>query len=1512
MRRPRHSLVWAAAGVAAAVLVLVLALLWLTRTEAGVERAGGYVVERLRGSINGELEVERIRSRGLLRGVTLEGVRITGPDGRLFLHADSARLTYSIRTLLGGDISFDRLALYRPEVHVEQLPGTEEWNFQTIFPVDPDRATDNLVLIENVTFHDGLVVVRLPWEPVRPVSPAERERLVLEEVPGGTVRTVRFTELNGHSPEVVWQSPGTEGRVIRIERLSGLAYIWDSPAHVRQLAGTLTARDSIFTFRMPHVRLPDSELAALGRMVIGKTVHHYDIELTGERVALRDFQWLYPALPDEGGGSLQLRIQTQEPGNTLWLARDARLRAAGSEVSGTFGVVTGDSLYFANVNLRASPLDVELVRRLLPVDLPIEGLLIGTVEVDGPLSALRTRGDLEHRVVATAGRGAGAGAPVSVASSASAALLSPTPASSSVRWEGVVRATPSFGVEGLDAELRRLDLERVAAYAPEMRLRGIASGRVRVDGSVERGFDVIGRLTLDQAGTRSAVQGRGHVLAANGHSRLDLRLDADPLALRLLSQQYPSLARLGGEASGPVRLAGSLAELRMDADLSTSGGAIHLEGQLSRANGAPRYGTAGRMEGFRLDQLVEGLPATSLTGSFVLDGGVGPLRDVEGRFLVDLTGGSIAGMDVHGGRLVGSVGDGVARIDSLRVSTPVGRLEGAGSLGLVPDREGSLRVAVTAETLVPLEPLLFNGRGPDDADLAAPRVSGRLTGHGVITGSMADWEARGELRGTDLVYGGLAAKSGTGAVRWDGRRGALDAELDSLRIRGRLVPLAAAALRVADGRGDLVVRADGVGAQELALDSRFQWLDGALGLAVDALTLRTASGVWELEGGVEARVGRDGIRVQDLAWSRSAGGAEVRIDGVLPWSSAAGADAPVGANMTVELRGLSIAEGALLLQSGQDVDGTLGASLRVTGSAASPLLDGTVSLRPFRYEGATLDSAGGSVTYRDRLLTGSIMGWRDGRAIVTADAAVPIDLALAPRPARLLDLPLHVGLHAEGLHAGLVSFLLPGLREVGGALDGSMRLTGTASGMGRHGGRPALDGELRLSRGTAFVEQLNARFHEVAGTARMGEGSLVHLEAGLRSENGSARVSGTLDLDRPTDPAFDLHVSARRLDASRRRDVTALADAEVRLGGRYRRPVVGGTVRLIAGEMNLDEMLRQYQIVQLDTTLFQIFDATTIGYRVRPANPFVENVQLVGLTISADRNVWLRSRELNVEVAGDVEVALDRQLGDIRLTGTMAALRGSYQLQVLERVPARRFEIREGTIDFAGTPGIDPNLNILAGYRVRRAQGDPLDVLAAVTGTLQAPRVRLSSDSDPPVSETDLASFLLFGRSTLELSQAESDVVASVREGALGLARPIFLGLASTQLHQAAAHFGLPLDYLALTAPEYGFGDYSQVMSAHGGFGVLQGTQLEAGAYLHPDVFVLGSFTPFARALGTFTEAEPLFHPRWGARVEWRFRPTWTAELYWEDRFARTPSFNYDQIHDRTVGGMSVFREWGY
>lgn len=382
----RRATLYTFIGAVVVVALLVLAVVFFTRTEAGVERSGRFAIEQLRGYVQGELTIDRVTSGGLLRGVTLHGVALDDPDGRPFLRADSARLTYGIGTLLRGSIVFDRLILHSPDVVIEQLPGQDEWNYERIFPPDtapPDTPPQRVVLIQDIRVTDGRATIRLPWEPDGPVSPPDTARMLLEPVPGGLARTMRFTRLNGRLPRIVWEAPEEEGRLVEVGSLTGLAYIYDTPLEIEQLEGVLVLRDSLVSFQARSVRLPDSRLDAVGTIIIGGEENQYDVQIDGHDVAFSDFQWLHPPLPQDGGGTLQLRIQSQSLGSILWLARDARLRTPGTEVVGSFGVVTGDTLHFTNVDLEASPLDVELLQRLLPTELQLEGLLIGTVEVVG-------------------------------------------------------------------------------------------------------------------------------------------------------------------------------------------------------------------------------------------------------------------------------------------------------------------------------------------------------------------------------------------------------------------------------------------------------------------------------------------------------------------------------------------------------------------------------------------------------------------------------------------------------------------------------------------------------------------------------------------------------------------------------------------------------------------------------------------------------------------------------------------------------------------------------------------------------------------------------------------------------------------------------------------------------------------------------------------------------------------------------------------------------------------------
>ena len=64
-----------------------------------------------------------------------------------------------------------------------------------------------------------------------------------------------------------------------------------------------------------------------------------------------------------------------------------------------------------------------------------------------------------------------------------------------------------------------------------------------------------------------------------------------------------------------------------------------------------------------------------------------------------------------------------------------------------------------------------------------------------------------------------------------------------------------------------------------------------------------------------------------------------------------------------------------------------------------------------------------------------------------------------------------------------------------------------------------------------------------------------------------------------------------------------------------------------------------------------------------------------------------------------------------------------------------------GTIDFVGTPGLDPNLDIDAVFETRSDVG-PIRITVNITGTSLSPQLTL--DSEPPLPESDRYCYLLF------------------------------------------------------------------------------------------------------------------------------------------------------------------------
>jgi hypothetical protein len=1461
---------WLLGGLIALTVGVTVVVLGLSYTRVGMEQARRQALEWLAGRTDGTIRVGRIDGPGLLRGLVLHDVAIDDGAGRPFARADSIAVSYRLRALLRGRVVLDDLVVWGAVVAIERLPGEPRWNAERIFDpapqpaAEPDGGVARPIVFRGVRLVDAEVTIRQPAAEER-AGPGTR--FVIEQTPTGAVEVYRFEDVQLDVSRLVLRAPGDRSLQAEVRAMSGTVRILADPFRVRSLEGSVSLADSTLSFDARAVELRASRLGASGRVVLGSAGTRYDIEIDGRRIDPRDLDWLFPdVLPDGGEATLALTVRTEGAG-VLLSARDIRAAAGVSRVSGSAGVWLGPVMELRGVDLRLAPLDLALLTPFARGTTLPEGRLAGTVAADGPPGRLRSRGLVQ--------------------------LLSATGRPPSrFEWRGTFETGAAPGVRQLTARVEALDLAWFATLFPDRVLAGRLDLGVEADGRLDTGLAFRGTAVHEAAAGISIVAGGGTVRVEDGGAVLDVELRVDPVALASLSAFAPELGPLRGEARGTLALRGTAADLGVDARLETSGGGIDVDGR-ARLAGEPGFRGRVAVRALEPARLWVGLPDIAVGGTAdVALRGAGPAT-LTGDYAVVLDSLRLERVGLGRSVLSGRVDSGVALIDSFVVVAPGFEARGVGAFGLVAGRAGTLRLDVRSESLEPLEAFVFAEPNPDPT---SPRLAGRAHGEIRLHGSVAELAVDGDLVVDELVHGDRRIEGGRihvdargiGTGRLDGR---VAVEADSVAVLGR---------RLSDARLDVVVRGDTAAAtfavRQAGRDALAAKATGIRGDAAGRVTLHhlvvgADRAAWALAEPLAVEVAAGLARIGDLELARADGRGRVRAGGVLAWQDAATAEPPERLDFTAELEGVAVDELRRALLVGPAAEGVVDGRVRITGVPLAPSIEAEIAARGVRVEDAHIQRFEARARYAQTRLDIDVEAFQDARRVLRGEGRVPVDLRFRRTDERRLAQQLDFSVQFDSLPAVLALGAIDAFRGVEGVIDGAVNARGTTR-------DPELSGALALRRGGATLEDLGVRYRDAVGTFLFERNMVVNVDLSARTADtrgrpgGSVRVTGEVDLARPSDPDLRLRVLADRMLAARRRDVDLLASGSIDVGGRYTRPTIGGEIRIDGGTVNLDELYRQYLIVGLeDPRVFDVVDTTLVSVRrVLPPseNPFIRNLRIEDAAVVVGPGTWLRSREMNVEVAGELNLTFDRiREDDLRVLGTLRVVRGTYRMDYPPF--ARVFEVREGSVDFPGTPGFNPGLSITASHRAR-SRGEPLDILAVVSGTLESPRVRLTSDAEPPISESDLASYLFFGAPTYAFNLGAGTLGAGRGDGVFGsLFAASGLGYVASGLQTLAQSLGI-VDYVGLTAAE----------AAPGETGILAATQIELGRYLTPQLFVA-----WTQRLDTGTQP--------GIRLEWRVDRLHTVEAFVEDRYARlrTPSLR-DATAARRVYGLSVFREWGY
>jgi translocation and assembly module TamB len=314
------------------------------------------------------------------------------------------------------------------------------------------------------------------------------------------------------------------------------------------------------------------------------------------------------------------------------------------------------------------------------------------------------------------------------------------------------------------------------------------------------------------------------------------------------------------------------------------------------------------------------------------------------------------------------------------------------------------------------------------------------------------------------------------------------------------------------------------------------------------------------------------------------------------------------------------------------------------------------------------------------------------------------------------------------LGASIDGRVLPGLMPDVEHASGTYLVQATVGGSAKN---PTVLGNIRIEDGAASLRGLPIAARALNGSISFSQDALVIDSLSGKLNNGEARVSGGIEMERLVPKKIDMAAHVSDVNVRLQDGAGAIVDGDLTLYGPPLEPVLGGNLVL--------SQLKYTEDVEIEKSL--------LDFSRRPPTPKV--LTKSAITVRFDLDVHL-GRGVRVEN----NLARTDLKGDLKITGTSRAIGLLGSVNTVHGTAAFRgneFQIEQGVLTFTDRQRIRPSFDFQASSEVKSA-----DVLYKIRlhafGTPGEPHVTLNSE--PALAEADLGFLLTFGFVSQHLQQS--------------------------------------------------------------------------------------------------------------------------------------------------------------
>jgi translocation and assembly module TamB len=1402
----------------------------MTLTPPGRDLLARTVSRFLDRIVIGRVRVGAI-SGSFLYDLTLENLVVRDTSGELLVDLPRVRVAYRLPNLIAGQVVLSAIQLDSPTIQlIKHRNG--RMNYEEVLGIGKGSkgGTSPLVEFHNVKMTEGMLRIALPWNPPKSVrsessvdSALQAERAkpgrIVEDSPEGLRRVIVLADLATRVSRMRIATPDRQPFTIDLDSLA--TRVNDPGVTLRHAVGRVRIRGDSAVFSLSRGALPDTRFSGGGAVTWPRDTILFDFQVIAPHVNLEDLRWVSPHFPSmTGRGVLTARSETGA--RTAYDIRDLHLTGADGQVDGDLVTITDRrrGLGVRDMNLRLAELDLDAARPYLDT-LPFYGTVTGKLAGSGFLNALDLGIEWAFRDAAVPGN------PLTT-----------------IAGEGGVGASRDSGLTFTEFGVKQsdIDLRTVRRIAPAVILEGRLTAVGTLNGPLRniRFNGTAQHQDLDRP--PSQLEGTVHLDTRGKVLGLDTDVMLDPLSFDGIRRAFPSLGARG-ELRGPFQSRGTLARLAVDASLTGQIGSVEAHGFATLQ--PPKWGAEDLLLRFsRLDLAAltgRDLP-TRLDGELSVTGVIDTAKAPEGELRLNLSSSRIRELTLDSVFAVAGLHDSLIRVDTAYAVWKGARVGGSGTLGWGGLHTGRMAFTLAADSLIAFDSLLLatSGQSRDPHPDSRP-LGGTAQATVQLAGNLDTLEASAGLLVENLEWQRIRSPRVTGAFSWiGGRRPQLTASLgvDSLRAGTWIFHGVGAQAR---GWADSLEwnAGTGVGSNVGVNGAGRWWRRGQTQVAMfDSLVLALPAHRYRLDQPFAVTLSDSAPAVSPVTIRAEDGSGTIQLAGRVPGTSAG--------SLQVRVLGLDLHDAYGLLQRDTlGVSGELGLDVRVGGTAERPTLRGTMALDGGKFGDFNAPFLQGVVDYADRRLETDLLLWRTGKKVLDVGATLPLDLALRGAQKRQVDGPLSVHARGDSVDLGILEALTPAVRQVSGVFSTDVNVTGTWE-------APRLAGAVEFRDGAMSLPGLGVRYEGMQGRALFHGDSLVLDHVALKSGGGTLGIDGSVRLEDLARPVLNLGFRAndfRAIDVSR--FLTLDATGGLQLNGPFFHAALAGNLTANSGVLYFADLVTKRIIDLEDPTIADLVDTTllrreNLGGKFQ--NRFLDSLTITNLGMEMENDVWLRSAEANIQLSGQVQLSKTRQA--YTPSGTLEAVRGSYTLKI--GPVTRDFTVERGTVRYFGD--LNAALDIRATHIVRAVRGEEIPVIAVITGTLYAPKITLESTFNPPISETDLVSYLVTGYPANEATRLG-------QAGALETGLSYFSSALSSELERALIQdIGIPLDLIEIRPG----------VSSRGGVSTL--TQVAAGWQLGSKTFLTFNAGFCPENLSQFT------YSNLGASLEFRFSREWRLQ----------------------------------